>query len=129
MRAKKVFGEVKENSGQLEELLYSAKQKYGQPLEKGEYIGACTAHDCDKNAYKHRKKYPVYKGVMIFYDPVYGKYRKVDHIFNVNKNEEVVEFTDLRMGPLTGEETFYAEDRYYFGKLFNGRLKDVWREN
>ena len=54
----------------------------------------------------------------MFYDSSYDDYRTVHHIFNVDKNNEVIEFTDLY--PVK------FEDIHYFGKEYKSKLKDIW---
>jgi len=91
---------------------------FGAELPKDEYIGTSTAHNCDRNSYKHRKDFQVYTGVILFYNPDIKQWTTTTHVFNYS-DEGVVEFTDLG----SPEEW---KDTFYFGAPYVGRLKDVW---
>lgn len=99
------------------ELVKQATKLWGPEIPKGKYIGTGKSHDCDKNSYRVRDKYQVYKGEIVYKED-YGWTRN-GHIFNVNDQGKVIEMTDF--GP---DSSF--EDVRYFGKPYTGKLKDIW---
>jgi len=115
------------NEGKYDfELFYNkAKKKYGNPIPLGKFIGNCKAHDCDKNSFKHRKEYDLYKGELVPKERNFYDGSMINHIFNVDKETgKVVEFTSIE--PNLNEKEW--KDKYfYFGKKLpnNIKLKDI----
>ena len=93
---------------------------YSSSIPIAKYIGTMKAHDCDKNAWKNRKNYEVYTGYILTKRIVPGFDYIIPHIFNV-KNSKVYEFTRL----LKEKESVGSVE--YFGKLYNGTLKNIWK--
>ena len=118
---------INENNYDFEKFYNRAKKKYGNPIPLGSFIGNCKAHDCDKNSFKHRKEYDLYKGELVpkerdFYDGTI-----ISHIFNVDKKTgEVVEYTSIHPN-LTEKE--WKNNYFYFGNKLpkNIKLKDIWK--
>ena len=92
---------------------------YGSSIPIAKYIGTMKAHDCDKNAWKNKKKYEIYTGYILTKRIVPGFDYIIPHIFNA-KNGKVYEFTRLPKESInSGEE--------YFGKAYKGNLKNIWK--
>jgi hypothetical protein len=115
----KLSQQIKQAS-EYDEMYRKLENQYGHELSKNKYIGSGRAHDCDRNSYKMRKDYKVFKGSILFFDPSYKDFRTANHIFNVDDQNKVVEFTDLY--PLDWNNI------HYFGREYKKSLKEIWKQ-
>lgn len=101
-----------------------ARKKYGEPLQMGEYIGTLNSHDCDKNSFKNKNGYEIFKGEIVPKNRSLYDGTKLNHIFNV-KNNKVYEFTNLN----TNKDD-WKNNYFYFGRPIqrNVKLKTIWNE-
>ena len=89
---------------------------YGSEIPIAEYIGTMRNNYCWDNAWKMKKEYDLYTGILLYQDTDENYWWCTDHAFNV-KDNKVYEFTKLSSSPIGR--------CHYFGKKYTGKLNQI----